>query len=58
MSPPESLVNQMVITRMNKRRQMHWSPRGAYRVLQVRAGVLDGQRGRPVVRVASASPGF
>jgi hypothetical protein len=30
---------------MNKRKQMRWSPRGAHRVLQVRAAVLDGRCG-------------
>ena len=35
-------ANNLVNARMNKRRQMRWSPRGARRVLQVRAVVLDG----------------
>ena len=36
-SRAESIVNSLVNARMNKRRQMRWSPRGAHRVLQVRA---------------------
>ena len=39
----EGTVNQLVSARMTKRRQMRWSPRGAHRVLQVRAAVLDGR---------------
>jgi hypothetical protein len=58
-SRAESLVNQMVNTRMNKRRQLRWSPRGAHRVLQVRAAVLDGRFERqPVVSVAAVCPRF
>jgi hypothetical protein len=30
---------------MNKRQQMRWTPRGAHRVLQVRAAVLDRRDG-------------
>jgi hypothetical protein len=41
-SRAESIVNSLVNARMNKRRQMRWSPRGAHRVLQVRAAVVDG----------------
>ena len=41
-SRAEGTVNQLVNARMNKHRQMRWSPRGAQRVLQVRAAVLDG----------------
>ena len=44
-SRAESTVNQLVNARMNKRQQMRWSPLGAYRVLQVRAAVLDGRFG-------------
>jgi len=44
-SRAEGTVNQLVSARMNKRRQMRWSPRGAHRVLQVRAAVLDGRFG-------------
>ncbi len=44
-SRAEGTVNQLVNARMNKRRQMRWSPRGAHRVLQVRAAVLDGRFG-------------
>ena len=42
-SRAESTVNSLVNTRMNKRRQMRWSPQGAHRVLQVRAAVVDGR---------------
>jgi len=42
-SRAEGTVNQLVNARMNKRRQMRWSPRGAHRSLQVRAAVLDGR---------------
>ena len=42
-SRAEGAVNHLVNARMNKRRQMRWSPRGAHRVLQVRAAVLDGR---------------
>jgi hypothetical protein len=38
------VVNNLVNARMNKRRQMRWSPQGADRVLQVRAAVIDGLR--------------
>ena len=46
-SGAESVVNSLVNARMNKRRQMRWSPQAAHRVLQVRAAVMDG---RPVRR--------
>jgi len=46
-------VNQLVSARMNKRRQMRWSPRGAYRVLQVRAAVLDGRFGHQAIPLAA-----
>jgi len=36
-SGAESVVGNLVNARMNKRRQMRWSPQGAHRVLQVRA---------------------
>lgn len=42
-SRAESIVNSLVNARMNKRRQMRWAPRGAHRVLQVRAAVIDGR---------------
>jgi hypothetical protein len=42
-SGAESVVNSLVNARMNKRRQMRWSPQGAHRVLQVRAAVIDGR---------------
>jgi hypothetical protein len=46
-------VNQLVNARMNKRRQMRWSPLGAHRVLQVRAAVLDGRLHEPAARAAA-----
>ncbi len=52
-SRAEGTVNQLVSARMNKRRQMRWSPRGAHRVLQVRAAVLDGRFGQHAVRLAA-----
>lgn len=42
-SPAESAANSLVNARMNKKRQMRWSPVGAHRVLQVRAAVVDGR---------------
>lgn len=42
-SPAESAANSLVNARMNKKRQMRWSPAGAHRVLQVRAAVTDGR---------------
>ncbi len=52
-SRAESTVNQLVNARMNKRRQMRWSPRGAHRVLQVRAAVLDGRFGQQAIQLAA-----
>jgi len=52
-SRAESTVNQLVNARMNKRRQMRWSPRGAHRVLQVRAAVLDGRFGHQALQLAA-----
>ncbi len=52
-SRAEGTVNQLVSARMNKRRQMRWSPRGAYRVLQVRAAVLDGRFGQNAFQFAA-----
>jgi len=52
-SRAEGAVNQLVNARMNKRRQMRWSPRGAHRVLQVRAAVLDGQFGHPAIQITA-----
>ena len=42
-SPGESAANSLVNARMNKKRQMRWSPIGAHRVLPVRAAVADGR---------------
>jgi hypothetical protein len=52
-SRAEGTVNQLVNARMNKRRQMRWSPRGAHRVLQVRAALLDGRFGHPAIQLAA-----
>ena len=52
-SRAEGTVNQLVSARMNKRQQMRWSPRGAHRVLQVRAAVLDGRLGHPAIQLAA-----
>jgi hypothetical protein len=52
-SRAESTVNQLVNARMNKRRQMRWSPRGAHHVLQVRAAVLDGRLGHQAIQLAA-----
>lgn len=42
-SRAELTANALVNRRLNKRRQMRWSPQGAQRVLQVRVAVLDGR---------------
>jgi len=52
-SRAEGTVNNLVNARMNKRRQMRWSPRGAHRVLQVRAAVLDGRFGHEALQLAA-----
>ncbi|MFJ6328517.1 MULTISPECIES: hypothetical protein [unclassified Rhizobium] len=39
----ESAANSLNNARMNKKRQMRWSPIGAHRLLQVRAAVTDGR---------------
>lgn len=44
-SRAEGTVNHLVSARMNKRQQMRWTPRGAHRVLQVRAAVLERRCG-------------
>jgi hypothetical protein len=50
-SRAESTVNQLVNARMNKRRQMRWSPQGAHRVLQVRAAVLDNRLAQQTIQL-------
>ena len=52
-SRAEGTVNHLVSARMNKRQQMRWSPRGAHRVLQVRAAVLDGRFGQQAIQLAA-----
>ena len=52
-SRAESLVNNLVNARMNKRRQMRWSLSGSHRVLQVSAAVLDGRFGTTITPLAA-----
>ncbi len=52
-SRAEGTVNQLVSARMNKRKQMRWSPRGDQRVLQVRAALLDGRFGHQALQLAA-----
>jgi hypothetical protein len=52
-SGAESVVNSLVNMRMNKQRQMRWSPQGAHRVLQVRAAVIDGRMSAGKLHVAA-----
>jgi hypothetical protein len=52
-SGAESAVNSLVNARMNKRRQMRWSPPGAHRILQVRTAVIDGRVREGQLRVAA-----
>lgn len=52
-SRAEGTVNQLLNARMNKRRQMRWSPRGAHHVLQVRAAVLDGRLRHQAIQLAA-----
>jgi len=52
-SRAEGTVNQLVSARMNKRRQMRWSHRGAHRVLEVRAALLDGRFGHQAIQLAA-----
>jgi hypothetical protein len=52
-SGAESVVNSLVNARMNKLRQMRWSPQGAHRVLQVRAAVIDKRLHAGQIRVAA-----
>jgi len=46
-------VNNLVSARMNKCRQMRWSPRSAHCVLQVRAAALDGRLGHHAIQFAA-----
>ncbi len=52
-SRAEGTVNRLVSARMNKCRQMRWSPRGARRVLQVRAARLNGRFGHQAIHFAA-----
>jgi hypothetical protein len=38
----ESTVNQVFSKRFRKRQQMHWTPRGAHPMLEIRKRVLNG----------------
>jgi hypothetical protein len=49
-------TNHLVNAHINKRGQMRWSPRGAHRVLQVRAAVLDGRFGQQAIQLAAQRP--
>jgi hypothetical protein len=56
----ESAVNELVSTRMAKRRQMRWSEQGAHLLVQVRSAVLNGTlrpRERPIPWPAKAKNG-
>jgi hypothetical protein len=47
------MVNLLVNARMNKLRQMRWSPRGAQRLLQARAAVIDGRLKAGAINLAA-----
>ena len=49
----EGAVNQLVSTRMNKRKQVRWSSRSACDVLQVTAAVLDGRFRQRAIQLAA-----
>ena len=49
----ESMANAMVNFRMNKRRQMRWSPDGAQKVLRARVAVMDGRLRAGELRIAA-----
>ena len=49
----EGTVNQLVNARLNRGGQMRWSARGAHRVLQVRAAVLNGRLHSETLPVAA-----
>ena len=46
-------VNQLVNARMNKRKQMRWSPRRAHWMPQVRAAVLDIRFRQQAIQLAA-----
>jgi hypothetical protein len=52
-SRAECFVTYLVNARMNNRRQMRWPPRGAHRVLQVRAAVLDSRLDTTITPIAT-----
>lgn len=52
-SRAESMVNLLVNARMNKLRQMRWSPRGAQRLLKARAAVIDGRLKAGAINLAA-----
>jgi hypothetical protein len=43
----ESTVNQVISKRIVKKQHMHWTPRGAHLLLQVRTQVLNDDFGPP-----------
>ncbi|NKJ40411.1 hypothetical protein FHT28_007178 [Rhizobium sp. SG570] len=52
-APAESAAKSLVNARMNKKRQMRWSPIGAHRVLQVRAAFADGRLKQAKLSIAA-----
>jgi hypothetical protein len=46
----ESVVNQIVDKRFDKRQSMRWAPRGAHLLLQTRTHVLNGDLDRLIRR--------
>ncbi len=52
----ETTVNCLVNARMNKKRQMRWSPTGTQRVLQVRTAVIDGRLKHGTLNLAISPP--
>ena len=53
----ESAVDSLVARRMVKKQQMDWSLKGAHRMLQVRAAVLNGDPERTIgLETAGADP--
>jgi hypothetical protein len=49
----ESMANAMVNLRMNKRRQMRWSPDGAQKVLRARVAIMDGRLRAGKLKIAA-----
>jgi len=57
-SRAEGTVHQVVSARMNKRRQMRWSPQGAHRMLQVRAACWRDASANTQSNSRRSAPGF